>query len=71
MIMKPEHIRTIGSTIFWTFLIVSFIHVVFLSALDPESVFNQTMRAVLGCFCLFGISLEIAADRIQKKYAEP
>jgi len=67
MKMKPENIDTIGFTISLTFSISYFIHRTFISVIGLQSIESQVLDALLLCFSLFGISLEIAANRISKR----
>lgn len=65
--MKAETLKTIGATIFWTFFIgASAIDIITHVAGYPDLWF-LIMRQVFAGFELFGISLEIAGWRIEKK----
>lgn len=68
--MKPEHLKTIGSTIFWGFFITYFIIIGISKITTMPDAELDAFRIAFCAFELFGLLLEVAAWRIEKKEKE-
>lgn len=65
--MKAETLKIIGSTIFWTFFVMTLVIDIITHTKEIPDLYLMILRQVSAGFELFGISLEIAGWRIEKK----
>lgn len=65
--MKAETLKIIGSTIFWTFFVMTLVIDIITYTKEIPDLYLMILRQVSAGFELFGISLEIAGWRIEKK----
>lgn len=65
--MKTETLKTIGATIFWTFFVMTLVIDIITHIKEYPDLYLMILRQAGAGFELFGISLEIASWRIEKK----
>lgn len=65
--MKAETLRIVGSTVFWAFFVMILVIGIITHTKEYPDIYLMILRQVGTGFELFGIAIEIAGWRIERK----